>query len=100
MRSEAKLATDVGGAMPNHTPVTPAIARPPTAGQPPTMSRNPAQNENLGAGSTARAMVATYQANATKDDISGTPSFIIDGQKYSNMSYEDFAKILDEKLAN
>ncbi|MCV2863424.1 DsbA family protein [Defluviimonas sp. WL0075] len=49
---------------------------------------------------TARAMVATYQANATKDDISGTPSFIIDGQKYSNMSYEDFAQILDEKLAN
>ncbi|MGB7260471.1 MAG: DsbA family protein [Albidovulum sp.] len=48
----------------------------------------------------AKAMVATYQANATKDDVTGTPSFIIDGQKYANMSYEEFAKTLDEKLAN
>ncbi len=48
----------------------------------------------------AKAMVATYQANATKDEINSTPSFVINGQKYSNMSYEDFAKILDEKLAN
>ncbi|OYX45125.1 MAG: thiol-disulfide oxidoreductase [Rhodobacterales bacterium 32-67-9] len=48
----------------------------------------------------AKAMVATYQANATKDEINSTPSFVIDGEKYSNMSYEDFAKILDEKLAN
>ncbi len=48
----------------------------------------------------AKAMVATYQANATKDEINSTPSFVINGQKYSNMSYEDFSKILDEKLAN
>lgn len=48
----------------------------------------------------AKAMVASYQANATKDGIDSTPSFVIDGQKYSNMSYEDFAKVLDEKLAN
>lgn len=49
---------------------------------------------------TAKAMVATYQENAARDEINSTPSFVIDGQKYSNMSYEDFAKILDEKLAN
>ena len=48
----------------------------------------------------AQAMVATYQMNATKDDINSTPSFVIDGQKYSNMSYDEFAKTLDEKLAN
>ena len=48
----------------------------------------------------AKAMVANFQTNAKNDDITGTPSFIIDGQKYSNMSYEEFAKILDEKLAN
>ncbi len=48
----------------------------------------------------AQAMVTTYQANATKDEIDSTPSFVIDGEKYSNMSYEDFATILDEKLAN
>ncbi len=48
----------------------------------------------------AKALVAAYQANATKDEINSTPSFVIDGQKYSNMTYEEFAKILDEKLAN
>jgi len=48
----------------------------------------------------AKAMVETYQANATKDGIDSTPSFVIDGQKYSNMSYEEFARILDEKLGN
>jgi protein-disulfide isomerase len=47
---------------------------------------------------TAKAMVATYQANATADGIEGTPSFIIDGQKYANMPYEEFAEVLDEKL--
>lgn len=61
-------------------------------------------NEDLDAcfadGAMAQSMVATYQKNATDDDISATPSFIIDGEKYSNMDYDDFAKILDEKLSN
>lgn len=48
---------------------------------------------------TAESLVAWYQKNAEADKIEGTPSFIINGEKYSNMSYEDFAKILDEKLA-
>lgn len=48
----------------------------------------------------AKAMVATYQANAGADGINSTPSFIIDGQKYSNMAYEDFAKAIEEKLAD
>ena len=49
----------------------------------------------------AKAMVAAYQANATRDDISGTPSFIINGEKFSGeMGYEEFAKILEAKLAN
>lgn len=46
-----------------------------------------------------KAMIATYQANATRDGINSTPSFVIDGTKYSNMSYADFSAILDEKLA-
>lgn len=54
----------------------------------------------LGDNDMAKAMVETYQTNAQKDDIDSTPSFVIDGQKYSNMSYEEFAKVLDEKLAN
>jgi len=48
----------------------------------------------------AKAMVATYQANAGADGINSTPSFIIDGQKYSNMAYADFAKVIEEKLAD
>lgn len=51
------------------------------------------QDEN-----SARSLVAAYQQNAGADEITGTPSFIIDGTKYSNMSYSDFAAILDEKL--
>jgi len=49
-------------------------------------------------GDKARAMVAVYQENAEADDINATPSFVIDGEKYSNMSYEEFSAILDEKL--
>lgn len=50
-------------------------------------------------GATAQAMVAAYQTNATADKIEGTPSFIINGKLYSGeMSYQDFAKILDEQL--
>lgn len=46
-----------------------------------------------------QAMVTAYQTNATNDKVQGTPTFIIDGQSYSGeMSYADFAKILDEKL--
>ncbi len=47
----------------------------------------------------AGAMVATYQANANKDGVKGTPTFLINGETYSGeMSYADFSKILDEKL--
>ena len=48
----------------------------------------------------AEAMVAVFQKNATADEINSTPSFVIDGAKYSNMAYEDMQKLLDEKLAN
>ncbi|RMH43901.1 MAG: DsbA family protein [Alphaproteobacteria bacterium] len=49
-------------------------------------------------GETAKALVAAYQTNAQRDGIEGTPTFIINGEKYSNMGYEDFARVLDEKL--
>ncbi|RBI86274.1 DsbA family protein [Rhodosalinus halophilus] len=45
-----------------------------------------------------RALVAWYQENATEHGIQATPSFVIDGETYSNMSYADFSEILDEKL--
>jgi protein-disulfide isomerase len=49
-------------------------------------------------GEKAQTLVAWYQANAERDNIQGTPSFIIDGDPYSNMSFADFSEILDEKI--
>lgn len=46
----------------------------------------------------AQALVDLYQKNAERDDIRSTPSFLINGKKYDNMSYTDFAKTLDELL--
>lgn len=47
----------------------------------------------------AQAMVDTYDAHTEVHNISGTPSFVIDGEMHSNMSYADFAAILDERIA-
>jgi protein-disulfide isomerase len=47
----------------------------------------------------AQALVAAYQTNAEQDGIDSTPSFLINGKKYPNMSLEDFRKLLDELLA-
>lgn len=51
-------------------------------------------------GDKLRALVEWYQGNAEEDEISSTPSFVIDGELYSNMNYGDFAEILDAKLAD
>ena len=47
----------------------------------------------------AQNLVAWYEANAKADDITSTPSFLIDGKKYSNMSFEDMKAIIDTALA-
>ncbi|MFY0622986.1 MAG: DsbA family protein [Pelagimonas sp.] len=52
----------------------------------------------LSDGDKLRALVTWYQQNAQADDITSTPSFLINGQKYSNMNYADFSATLDEKL--
>ena len=49
-------------------------------------------------GALAEELIAWYETNRDEDGIEGTPSFIIQGEKYSNMSYDDFAAVLDEKL--
>lgn len=46
----------------------------------------------------AQELMAWYRSNQEADDVQGTPSFFINGQKYSNMNYADFSAILDEKL--
>jgi protein-disulfide isomerase len=52
----------------------------------------------LNDGDKIKTLVAWFQKNAAEDDITSTPSFVIDGKKYSNMSYSEFSAILDEKL--
>jgi protein-disulfide isomerase len=46
-------------------------------------------------GEMAQTLVAWYQGNATEDGIESTPSFVINGKKYSNMSYAEMAEIID-----
>jgi protein-disulfide isomerase len=50
-------------------------------------------------GDMAQKLVALYQKNATADGVDSTPTFFVNGTKYSNMGYEEFAAILDEELA-
>jgi len=47
----------------------------------------------------AQALIANYEANMEVHDIPGTPHFVIDGEMHANMSYDDFASILDERVA-
>lgn len=47
----------------------------------------------------AEALVAVYQQHMAEDNVPGTPTFFINGQQFSNMSYADFAKALDAALA-
>ena len=46
----------------------------------------------------AEALVAVFQENAEADDISSTPSFVINGTKHTNMGYEAFREIIDQEL--
>lgn len=49
---------------------------------------------------TAQAMYALWLKNSEADDITSTPSFIIDGTKYSNMPYDEMKPIIDAALAD
>ncbi len=44
----------------------------------------------------AKKMVEWFQGNATEHGIEGTPSFVINGETYSNMAYAEMKTILDE----
>ena len=54
----------------------------------------------LSDGDKARSLIEWYQANAQEHGINSTPSFVIDGTTYSNMSYSEFREILDERLGS
>ncbi|MEM8591148.1 MAG: DsbA family protein [Pseudomonadota bacterium] len=46
-------------------------------------------------GDKAQNLVAWYEANAAEDGVNSTPSFIINGTRYTNMSIDEFRQILD-----
>lgn len=50
-------------------------------------------------GTKAQTLVAWWEENQKADDITSTPSFIIDGKKYSNMPYAEMKEIIDAALA-
>lgn len=47
----------------------------------------------------AKTLVAWYQQNAEADGIRSTPTLVINGTAYNNMSYDELKDILDEALA-
>ncbi|MEO0344015.1 MAG: DsbA family protein [Pseudomonadota bacterium] len=48
----------------------------------------------------AKSLVATYQENATADNINSTPSFVINGRTYGNMNYAELSGIIDDALGS
>jgi len=49
-------------------------------------------------GETLQALVGWYQQNVEEDGFNSTPSFMIDGELHTNMPYDEFADILDERI--
>lgn len=47
----------------------------------------------------ARTLVTWYQQHAEADGISSTPSLVIDGEKHSNMAYDELKALIDKALA-
>lgn len=52
-------------------------------------------NTCLEDGEKAAELVAWFEQNQARDGVQSTPSFVINGQLYANMSYSDFKNILD-----
>jgi len=47
----------------------------------------------------ARTLVEAYQTNATADEVTSTPTFLIDGEKVDgNIPFEELAAIVDARL--
>jgi protein-disulfide isomerase len=47
----------------------------------------------------AEALVAWFQQNAETDGIEATPTLILNGEKHSNMAYDELAALIDAELA-
>ena len=51
-------------------------------------------------GAKAQALVKWFEANASRDEVTSTPSFLIDGEIHSgNMSLEQIGRLVDEAAA-
>lgn len=48
----------------------------------------------------AQALVAWFQTNAAADDITSTPSFMINGKKYSNMDFDELSAVIETASGN
>lgn len=48
---------------------------------------------------TAESLIATFQTNATADEIEATPTFIIGGEKVMNQPWDDMKEVIEAKLA-
>ena len=46
----------------------------------------------------AQALYARWQAFSEQDSIESTPSFVIDGRKYSNMPYDEMSDLIDTAI--
>lgn len=46
----------------------------------------------------ARKLIGAYQKNAEADGVRSTPTFLINGKKYTNMSFDEFKNILDPMI--
>ena len=49
-------------------------------------------------GDRAQALYASYLKNTEADDVTGTPSFFINGEKHGNMPYAELKAILEAEL--
>lgn len=47
----------------------------------------------------ADALVKQFETNMTADEVTGTPTLFINGDRHGNMSYADLKAIIDAKLA-
>ena len=47
----------------------------------------------------SKALVEAYQENSTADDVTSTPTFLINGEKHpGNMPFEQIAELVDAQL--
>lgn len=51
-------------------------------------------------GDKARTLVAWYQENQAADDVTGTPSFVLNGRKISNMPYAELSSLIEAELGS